>query len=216
MANVRRKQLIVDRKLQLGLGMQLIGWVYLYVVGFTLVSIAPSLIRMSLSDAASPEYAEAVYRVQSFGRFVALPLMFTFLAMCLHGVLLTHRLAGPVYRFKVVARDMARRAFPAQVTVRPRDFHHDLAAELDTACRALRSHDARTRELVAGLTTLVADGTDAEAIGDACRTLAQHVAEHTAASPLPTPDEIAGPEADVDSADAAAEAAEAAEAARAL
>ena len=88
-----------------------------------------------------------VLAVRSFSRFVLVPLVVTFLAMAFHAVLLTHRIAGPMYRVKAVLQQMARREFPEGVKFRTKDFLHDVAAEMTVTTQALREDQERVARM---------------------------------------------------------------------
>jgi methyl-accepting chemotaxis protein len=139
----RRSQKIVDARFQLRLGLHLIGWLYVYVVVVAVAVNLPALKALILADATEAEYVEAILAVRNFSRFVLLPLVLTFVAMAGHAVVLTHRIAGPMYRVKVVLRDMAQRRFPERVTFRAKDFLQDVAEEMTTTTQALREDQQR-------------------------------------------------------------------------
>jgi methyl-accepting chemotaxis protein len=58
--------------------------------------------------------------------------------MCLHGVLFTHRLAGPVYRFKNVLREIRSGNLRQEVRIRDYDYFHDLCGEVNSLLDGLR------------------------------------------------------------------------------
>lgn len=165
----RRTQKIVDAKFQLRLGLHLIGWLYLYVVVVAVAVNLPALKALLLSGGTDAEYVEAIMAVRNFSRFVLVPLVVTFLAMAGHAIVLTHRIAGPMYRVKVVLREMAQRRFPERVTFRTKDFLHDVAEELTTTTQALREDQQRmlrmndeTRTAARRLADLLRSGADPE------------------------------------------------------
>jgi methyl-accepting chemotaxis protein len=143
----RRKQKVTDAKFQLELGLHLVGWLYLYIVITAVAINLPALRSLLSADIADPEYVEAVFAVRSFSRFVLVPLVVTFIAMAFHAVLLTHRIAGPMYRVKMVLRQMARREFPETVQFRTKDFLHDVAAEMAVTTQALREDQMRVQRM---------------------------------------------------------------------
>jgi len=143
----RRKQKITDAKFQLELGLHLVGWLYLYIVIAAIAINIPALSSLLSADIADPEYVEAVLAVRSFSRFVLIPLVVTFIAMAFHAVLLTHRIAGPMFRVKAVLQQMARREFPELVKFRTKDFLHDVAVEMTTTVQALREDQLRVQRM---------------------------------------------------------------------
>jgi ABC-type transporter Mla subunit MlaD len=71
----------------------------------------------------------------------------TFVAMTVHGVYTTHRIAGPVVRLKRTMRDLAARRIPDAVHLRPKDHFKDLADDLNAALAVLREDAARRRKM---------------------------------------------------------------------
>ena len=143
----RRKQKITDARFQLEVGLHLVGWLYLYIVVTAVAINIPALKSLLSADVADPEYVEAVLAVRSFSRFVLIPLVVTFVAMAFHAVLLTHRIAGPMYRVKAVLQQIARREYPERVTFRTKDFLHDVAVEMTTTVQALREDQLRMQRM---------------------------------------------------------------------
>ena len=147
-AGHKRRQILVDPDLQVGISMNILGWLFFFVVVFALLANAPSIIQVLTADTSEDAYIEAVYRLRSFTQFTVLPLAVTFVCMAIHGVVFTHRIAGPVYRLKMTLREMARRHFSEHgVNLRKKDYFKDLAAELNTVIDALREDAARERRM---------------------------------------------------------------------
>lgn len=144
----KRRQILVDPDLQVGLSMNILGWLYFYVVAFALLANAPSVWTVFAASPSDPAYFEAVQRLQWFTQFTVLPLAVTFAAVAVHGVVFTHRVAGPIYRIKMTLRDMAQRRYPSKpVTLRKKDYFKDVAADLTTVIESLREDAARRRRM---------------------------------------------------------------------
>lgn len=144
----KRRQILVDPDLQVGLSMNLLGWLYFYVVVFALLANAPSIYAVLTADATDGVYFEAVQRLQWFTQFTVLPLAVTFVCVAVHSVVFTHRVAGPIYRIKVTLRDMAQRKYaPHGVKLREKDYFKDVATEMNTVIEALREDAARLRRM---------------------------------------------------------------------
>ena len=188
----RRSQKIVDAKFQLELGLHLIGWLYLYVVVVAVAVNLPALKALAFSDASEAQYIEAIQAVRNFSRFVLVPLVITFIAMAIHAILLTHRIAGPMYRVKAVLKDMAQRRFPESVTFRTKDFLHDVAEEMTVTSQALREDQARmlrmndeTMDAARRLAEMARTGVDREqlvTIADEVVATAEQLQRHVAAA----------------------------------
>ena len=70
----KRREIMVDSKLQLGLAMNLIGWLYFYVVAFALVANAPAIWDVLTAPETDTAYYDAVQRMQWFTQFTVIPL----------------------------------------------------------------------------------------------------------------------------------------------
>ena len=144
----KRRQILVDADLQVGLSMHILGWLYFYVVLFALAANAPSLWAVATAPASDPGYAEAVEHLRWFTQYTVLPLALTFVCVAVHGVFFTHRVAGPIFRIKSVLRGMAQRRYPAGgVKLREKDFFKDVAAEMDVVLESVREDAARLRRM---------------------------------------------------------------------
>lgn len=72
----------------------------------------------------------------------------------LHAVWLSHRIAGPLYRFRRVFDQLARGDLSGRVRIRPRDYLIDEAHALDVAVSSLRERAEGVRAGVAALASL--------------------------------------------------------------
>jgi len=144
----KRRQILVDADLQVGLSMHILGWLYFYVVVFAVLANVRSLWTVVAGSAEDPGYAEAVRHLQWFTQFTVLPLALTFVCVAVHGVVFTHRIAGPIYRIKTTLRAMAQRKYPAGgVKLRDKDYFKDVATELDLVIESAREDAARQRRM---------------------------------------------------------------------
>jgi hypothetical protein len=157
----RRRQILIDRQLQLGLSVHFVAWLYFYVVAFAVLANAESIWALFTQPDAEGAHLDAVEHLQWFTRLTILPLTLTFACVAVHGVMITHRIAGPIYRIKAVIRDLAQRRLPSgPVTLRKGDCFLDVADELTKLVESTRDDHGRRRrmngETVATLRELVA------------------------------------------------------------
>jgi hypothetical protein len=147
-AGRKRRQILVDADLQIGLSMHILGWLYFYIVTFALLANAPAMWAVLTANAADAAYYDAVQRLQWFTQYTALPLAVTFVCVAVHGVVFTHRVAGPIHRIKATLRDLAqRRLTPTPVLLRPKDYFKDVASDLSSAIDTVRDDAARQRRM---------------------------------------------------------------------
>jgi len=143
-----RKRMVVDADLQARLAVNMVGWLYFYVVMFAVVVNAKGLWAILSGSEADPEYFDAVQRLEWFTRFTVVPLVCMFVCVAIHGVVFAHRVAGPVQRIKAVLRDVAARRYPTKpVTLRPSDYLKDVAVEMSTVIASIRDDAESTRRI---------------------------------------------------------------------
>jgi hypothetical protein len=156
----KRRQILVDGELQIGMSVHLVGWLYFYVVSFALLANAGSLWSVISEPETEAAYDEAVRHMQWFTQFTVMPLALTFVCVAAHSLVFTHRIAGPIYRIRTVLRDMAQRKLPTRpVTLREKDYFKPVADELTKVIECVRDDSARQRrmnqETMTGLRDLV-------------------------------------------------------------
>jgi hypothetical protein len=204
----RRRQILIDRQLQLGLSVHFVAWLYFYVVAFAVLANAESIWALFTQPDSEGAHLEAVEHLQWFTKLTILPLTLTFACVAVHGVMITHRIAGPIYRIKAVIRDLAQRRLPSgPVTLRKGDCFRDVAEELTKLTDSTRDDHARRRrmngETVAALRELV-DSLEsgprpaAETLAMANQALdrAEFLDRHLSAALEPVADDAAAPAAD--------------------
>jgi len=133
----RRKRLFVDKKLQFGMALHIVGFVYFYLVLFALFANF-SAIRTVLFGGTEASYIEAVSRLEVFVEVFVIPLVATFVCMCLHGIVFSHRLAGPLYRFKETLKRIQDGDLAGEIKLRKDDYFHDLCKEVNSMIGNLR------------------------------------------------------------------------------
>jgi len=133
----RRKRLFVDKKLQMGMSLYLIGFVYMYLLLFALLANFGA-IKTVVFGGTDATYIEAVTRLQIFVEVFVIPLVATFVCMCLHGIVFSHRLAGPLYRFKQTLRKIQEGDLADDISLRKDDYFQDLCDEVNGMIGQLR------------------------------------------------------------------------------
>ena len=144
-SGTKRRRILVDGKFQLGISLQIVGYVYLYLVLFALLANFNAIKAVIVEDGSSAVYIEAVGRLTIFVQVFVLPLVLTFVCMCLHGLLFSHRLAGPIHRFKESVKRLRRGDLGQDVSIREHDYFQDLCEELNGLTARLRTDLANFR-----------------------------------------------------------------------
>jgi len=136
--NRRRKRLIIDRKLQMGVSLHLVGYVYLYLVLFALLANFNAL-KHVIFGGDGEEYVQAVARLHVFLETFVLPMIFTFVCLLLHGFIFTHKIAGPIYRFRETMRKLKGGDLADDIELRENDYFRDLCVEVNGMIGHLRN-----------------------------------------------------------------------------
>lgn len=110
----------------------------LLTAGLYFVFLAPLFSAVQDPSAPSQERVGSAWALIHFDRTalpILIPLVFVLFA---HSILVSHRIAGPLYRFGIVLREMASGNLTHRFRIRPRDYLHEEAAELQRALTSLR------------------------------------------------------------------------------
>jgi len=145
---LKRRKVLLDPGLQLGLTVRLVALLYVYFLGCAVACNVPAILRIALGDGSAAAQTAAADELRAFASSTVLPLALTFVALAIHGVFLTHRVAGPVYRMKRFLAEIAARRLPPPIRLRKKDALKDLADDLNAAVAVLREDAARRRVLV--------------------------------------------------------------------
>lgn len=137
----RRKTRLVDRQFQLGLAWRmLIVFLLFFFAGIVLV-FAPSMLGLLTGkslEALEPAAAEFLV----LHRRVWPAVLFVLVGIFLYTILVSQRIAGPVYRINAVLRKMLEGTIPEDVTFRKGDYFQETAELLDRLAKKLSAEDS--------------------------------------------------------------------------
>jgi len=146
----RRRRLVVEGfQLQYVLASLLGLLVHLAIVATVLFGPLIYVIRTS-RDFGEPA-AWAATRLLAFHRWVWPALALLFLLEALRTLLMSHRIAGPLFRFRRVFARLAAGDLTQRVVIRKRDYLWAEARELESAIAALRARVEAAKALAADL-----------------------------------------------------------------
>lgn len=138
----RRRKLILDR-----MQFRLLGFGFLYM-GFGLAVLTTFLFAPAVVTLFSPS-ATLQQREAAAGEFLALhgrlwpAAALVMLLFTIHGLFVSHRIAGPLYRFRQVFRAVGKGDFSARVVLRRHDYLHGDAQVLNEMLAGLRDLSER-------------------------------------------------------------------------
>ncbi len=144
-ARFKRRKVLVDRKLQVGISATVVLLVASYFVFFcVLTAFLPSLLASSEVEVGDRVAKISTTVVETFRR-IFLPLILTFVFLALHVIVLTHRMAGPAFRFRKAMGSIRDGDLTGEIHLREGDFMTDLADEINETTMKLRQDLSEAR-----------------------------------------------------------------------
>lgn len=135
----RRRRVVVDRDLQVRLVGRMAAAFLGTLLFFLAMSLGAPLVLGSIARVPEWGFDTFLFRVRLLASFVALPLFSGVLVLFAVGIRSTFGVAGPLYRFRQVFRDLAALRLPRGVRIRRGDTLQETARMFDAALVAL--HD---------------------------------------------------------------------------
>lgn len=145
----RRRVILVDG-FQSQWVLTLLVWVAGLLVGFVALVLGPLAWQVS-SGQASQADVESAAALLALHEHVWLPVVALFLGLALVVVQLTHRVAGPLYRFRVVFGELAKGNLSVSARIRKGDYLQLESQALQGAIDGLAERMKRAQEVVAVL-----------------------------------------------------------------
>jgi hypothetical protein len=171
---LRRRNFVVNRPLQISILLTSLGYVALLVLVISVALFAPLIIQLRHPDYESTETTDAALRILYLHQVYWLPVLLTLLFIALHSVRTSHRIAGPMYRFRRACESMKKLVLPAPVRLRKYDYFRPEMDTVNSMIEAWRGliagaqrdsaalHDGLAR--YAALSKGAPAGTEAEAV----------------------------------------------------
>jgi hypothetical protein len=119
---LRRRRFVVNRQLQFGILLTSIAYVVFLVVVVSFALFTPLVLQLRHPDDYSVATSDAALQILYLHKTYWLPVALTLLAIALHSVATSHRIAGPVYRFRRVFEAMKAGVVPGPVRLRKGDY----------------------------------------------------------------------------------------------
>lgn len=165
----QRRHLIVDRFQYrlVGISVFHFGLVLLVFLGAMLV---PLMLRLDDPSATYLEKQQVANVLLFFNEQLWLPLAAVFLLLTVHSLFVSHRIAGPLYRFRMVFKALAGGNLSIRANIRKHDYLHtdaralnEMIEALETKIRSLEDQTLHLKEGAAQLKDAVNAGAKAEA-----------------------------------------------------
>ena len=135
----RRKRYIVDRRLQLRL-LLYNGIYFLIIVGAIWAGLfLPLVLDLSNPDLSIPEQGSAATTILYLHSRLGPVLLAVFLILGIHSVTVSHRIAGPLYRFRATFNQVAQGDLSKVVSIRKGDLLVNEQSKIEEMIGALSS-----------------------------------------------------------------------------
>ena len=156
-ARFRRRKWLIDSDIQVRLAAKFATYLLIYFCFFCLIALlepAAILISGSASKAGS---TAAQAEIRAFCETVIMPLGFAVACMTLHGVLILHRLAGPVFCLRRNLGLLADRDLTQGIHLRDGDYLQAVAARYNDTVQTFRMDIEGAREDIAAILEAATD-----------------------------------------------------------
>jgi methyl-accepting chemotaxis protein len=134
----QRRHLIVDRFQYRLVGISVVHFGLVLLV-FLVAMMLPLMLRLDDPSATYFEKQRDADVLLFFNDQLWLPLAAVFLLLIVHSLLVSHRIAGPLYRFRMVFKALADGNFAIRANIRKHDYLHTDARALNDMIEALET-----------------------------------------------------------------------------
>lgn len=167
---LRRRRFLVDPQLQLGLLAVFLFGVFIFAASLTVFLFAPAAVVLLGERGDQAETLRHAQQVMALDARWWPALAMSFVLIMLLGLRTTHRLAGPLYRFRCVMRELASTGTARPFKLRKGDRLQIEATMLNAVIVRLQDDAAARRETARSLRRSCADAArlpgDAERLRD--------------------------------------------------
>lgn len=141
----RRRSRLVDSRFQLGLAWRMLLVFLLFLFGGVVLVFAPSMIALFTGESLEALEPAAVEFLVLHKRMWP-AVLFVLVGLAGYTVLLSHRIAGPIFRINSVLRKMLDGEFPPTVAFRRGDYFGETAELLERLSQKLSGESKERRE----------------------------------------------------------------------
>jgi len=145
MAKFKRRKFFIDKKLQTKYIVLTILLLVIYTFLFVAILIFPYIVPLTF-DAPIEEQAEAARMLLTLHKSIWPALGIVILIMSSVSIFITHKVAGPVYRFKKALAEISSGNLDISIKLRDKDDLKDLAEEFNLVTSDLRGLVTTLRE----------------------------------------------------------------------
>ncbi|MFQ5900401.1 MAG: hypothetical protein ACE5IH_02465 [Thermodesulfobacteriota bacterium] len=161
----RRKKKLIDRSTQGKIAFIVLSYVFLYILVFAFFIFVPLAYQMQ-TESISFRLQEVASAFITLHEHFWPATLVVFFIIALHSIRVSHRMAGPVFRFKETMKSIQKKDLSKNITLRKGDFFADLMEEINRATESIsegikdiKAKDENLYQAIQGLTAKVERGT---------------------------------------------------------
>lgn len=148
---LRRRKYVIRPKLQVRLMILSISYVIFFCAVIGTYLFIPLMTELDKSDKGSDQALVAAKRILYLNEKFWPALLFSFLAIGCHSIFISHKIAGPLYRFNLILKAMKEGILPTSIQLRKSDYLYSEMENINQMLEKLRDKLAELQEAQAHL-----------------------------------------------------------------
>ena len=137
---LRRRKFIVNRELQISLLRNSFLYVLLFVAVIGVVFFVPLLAELTESEIASERTLQVGNQIRYLYTYFWPAVILAMILIFLHSVRASHKVAGPLYRFKLVLEALQEGEISSPISIRKGDYLQQEADLINQVLESLRQN----------------------------------------------------------------------------
>jgi methyl-accepting chemotaxis protein len=137
---LRRRKFIVNRELQISLLRNSFLYVLLFVAVIGVVFFVPLLAELTESESASERTLQVGNQIRYLYTYFWPAVILAMILIFLHSVRASHKVAGPLYRFKLVLEALKEGEISSPISIRKGDYLQQEADLINQVLESLRQN----------------------------------------------------------------------------
>jgi len=148
---LRRRKYVIRPKLQVRLMILSISYVIFFCAVIGAYLFIPLMMELDKSGIGSDQAFVAAKRILYLNEKFWPALLLTFFAIACHSLFISHKIAGPLYRFNLIFRAMKEGAVPSPIQLRKGDYLYNEMENINQMLERLRGKLTEVQEAQAHL-----------------------------------------------------------------
>jgi methyl-accepting chemotaxis protein len=133
-----RMQYLIDKRSQVYLAVLIVFYLVVYSLALLAVILAPSALGFTSDSVPLEQKLETSREFLLLNHRVVPAVSLIVLLLAAHFIFITHRVFGPLFRFRRVLRRWSEGEWPQLFMARPKDFHQEVFDDFNKATASLK------------------------------------------------------------------------------